>query len=158
MSKQCLDIEQMQHLKKLSVDTSKASMVLLWKDDEGNEMDWEEVQDELSHPEPMEMFRELYDAETGNYDHSYKKYCGVFTLQDIIDLLPTHIYDNSGSINILNIEQQIQDWTRVWNISYLSTSSFIKIVSSINNEFIDAAYEMLCWCIENGYIKTNKEE
>ena len=64
----------------------------------------------------------------------------------------------SRSIVVIDgyIEQQIQDWTRVWNISYLSTSSFIKIVSSINNEFIDAAYEMLCWCAENGYLKQNK--
>lgn len=32
----------------------------------------------------------------------------------------------------------------------------IKITES--KEPIDAAYEMLCWCIENGYVKVGKEE
>ena len=27
----------------------------------------------------------------------------------------------------------------------------------INEECIDAAYEMLCWCTENGYIKKEEE-
>lgn len=26
-----------------------------------------------------------------------------------------------------------------------------------SKEFIDAAYEMLCWCIENGYVKVENE-
>lgn len=34
--------------------------------------------------------------------------------------------------------------------------SIIKITES--KELIDAAYEMLCWCIENGYAKVGKEE
>lgn len=145
MSKQVLSIEQMQYLKELGVDTSKASMVLLWKDDEGNEMDWDEVQDELSHPEPMEMFKELYDAETGNYDHSYRKYCGVFTLQDILDLLPRSVDDEL----ILFIEKS----KHKWRIGYddVETDEIFEDFSDVN--MIDAAYEMLCWVIDNGYLK-----
>lgn len=145
MSKPVLSIEQMQYLKELGVDTSKASMVLLWKDDEGNEMDWDEVQDELSHPEPMEMFKELYDAETGNYDHSYRKYCGVFTLQDILDLLPRSVDDEL----ILFIEKS----KHKWRIGYddVETDEIFEDFSDVN--MIDAAYEMLCWVIDNGYLK-----
>lgn len=136
MSKQVLDIEQMKHLKELGVYTSKAS---------ANEYIISETESYCGYSRSIVVI----DGYIENYIEENK----TFTLQDILDLLPTHISDNSGSINILNIEQQIQDCTRVWNISYLSTSSFIKIVSSINNEFIDAAYEMLCWCAENGYLK-----
>lgn len=35
------------------------------------------------------------------------------------------------------------------------TRSMINITES--KEFIDAAYEMLCWCIENGYVKVENE-
>lgn len=151
MSKQCLDISQMQHLKDLGVDTSKASMVLLWKDDEGNEMDWDDVQDELSHPEPMEMFKELYDAETGNYDHSYRKYCGVFTLQDILDLLPVEIEKENR-----NYQLEVFRNPQRYFVSYYWLDNLLISLNEV--EFIDASYEMLCWCAENGYIKTNKEE
>lgn len=36
------------------------------------------------------------------------------------------------------------------------TRSMINITES--KEPIDAAYDMLCWCIENGYVKIGKEE
>ena len=152
MSKQVLSIEQMQHLKELGVDTSKTSMVLLWKDDEGNEMNWDDVQDELSHPEPMEIFKELYDAETGNYDHSYRKYCGVFTLQDILDLLPNVVISNNKYFKLC-IEMSGEKWC-----IYYYTADTTELISKDDIYLIDAAYEMLCWCIENRYIKTNKEE
>lgn len=148
MSKQVLSIEQMQHLKELGVDTSKASMVLLWKDDEGNEMDWDDVQDELSHPEPMEMFKELYDAETGNYDHSYRKYCGVFTLQDILDLLPEEIYTEENELVTLNIHFPNDGY---WEFSYMGLHKCMEFF--LEENVIDAAYEMLCWVIDNGYLK-----
>ena len=154
MSKQVLSIEQMKHLKELGVDTSKASMVLLWKDDEGNEMDWDEVQDELSHPEPMEMFKELYDAETGNYDHSYRKYCGVFTLQDILDLLPSTIdVKNSEEINEYWIEFGVSERDKsYWFVQYRSIEDSIYVIRE-NENLIDAAYEVLCWVIDNRYLK-----
>lgn len=161
MSKQVLSIEQMQHLKELGVDTSKASMVLLYKDYEGNEMDWDEVQDELSHPEPMEMFKELYDAETGNYDHSYRKYCGVFTLQDILDLLPKKIETKDScieSVFFLYVDFEYEKISYAVDVPYEGTLDYKSFKFNDYPSLIDAAYEMLCWCIENGYIKTNKEE
>lgn len=146
MSKQVLSIEQMQYLKELGVDTSRASMVSLWKDDEGNEMDWGDVQDELSHPEPMEMFKELYDAETGNYDHSHRSYCGVFTLQDILDLLPKEIEKDNR-----NYQLEIYRNPKRYYVSYYWLDNLLISLNEV--EFIDAAYEMLCWVIDNGYLK-----
>lgn len=150
MSKQCLDISQMQHLKELGVDTSKASMVCIYTDCNCDVIEWDDVQDELGHPEPMEMFKELYDAETGNYDHSYRKYCGVFTLQDILDLIPNKVDDEL----ILFIDKG----KHKWRIGYTDVSTEEIFEDFSDKNFIDAAYEMLCWCVENGYVETNKED
>lgn len=153
MSKQVLDIEQMQHLKELGVDTSKASMVLIYTDCNCDVIEWDDVQYELSHPEPMEMFKELYDAETGNYDHSYRKYCGVFTLQDILDLLPEEIYTEENELATLEIHFPNDGY---WEFSYMGIHKCMEFF--LEENIIDAAYEMLCFCIENGYVKTNKED
>lgn len=156
MSKQCLDISQMQHLKELGIDTSKASMVLIYTDCNCDVIEWDDVQYELSHPEPMEMFKELYDAETGNYDHSYRKDCGVFTLQDILDLLPKEMVDKDDDRFVLKVEYGIT--RKVWYIGYYYyDATFYDLLFSGEN-LIDAAYGMLCWCIENGYVETNKED
>lgn len=150
MGKQCLSIEQMKHLKELGVDTSNASMVLIYTDCNCDVIEWDDVQYELSHPEPMEMFKELYDAETGNYDHSYRKYCGVFTLQDILDLLPRSV----DSELLLFIDKG----KNKWRIGYTDIESNEIFEDFIDENFIEAAYEVLCWCIENGFVKTNKED
>lgn len=145
MSKQVLSIEQMQHLNRLGVDTSKASMVLLYFNDEGEIIDWYDA-DEFS-----EKFIQLYDAETGNYDHSYRMYCGVFTLQDILDLLPYTIEEN-----FLTITKDTMNNKVVYFIGYEDIDGAASPVF-INEYTIDSAYEMLCWCAENGYVETNKK-
>lgn len=139
MREQCLNIEQMQHLKKLGVDASKASMVLLYTDDEGEIIDWDEAD------EYPEKFTELHDAETGNYDHSYRKDCAVFTLQDILDLLPATVDDDYR----LYIDKGLVLYT----IGYVDAVSEEIYEDFRERELIDAAYDMLCWVVENGYLK-----
>lgn len=148
MKKQVLSIEQMQYLKKLGLDTSKASMVLIYIDDEGNTLDWEEAQDIFEHPEE---FEHLYDAETGNYDHSYRKDCGVFTLSDILDLLPNEITikDNNNEVYL-----GIYPNYGAWEVSY---GHVTVLEYFVDKDLKEAAYKMLCWCIEEEYIKTNRE-
>lgn len=148
MKKQVLSIEQMQYLKKLGLDTSKASMVLIYIDDEGNTLDWEEAQDIFEHPEE---FEHLYDAETGNYDHSYRKDCGVFTLSDILDLLPNEITrkDNNNEVYLGIVYPNYG----AWEVSY---GHVTVLEYFVDKDLKEAAYKMLCWCIEEGYIKTNK--
>lgn len=145
MSKQVLDIEQMKHLQKLGLDTSKASMVLLYTDDEGEIIEWDDV-DEFT-----EKFITLHDAETGNYDHSYRKNFGVFTVQDILDLLPKEIAKDgctwSASLYI-DYEDNI--------IAYGNTDRYgfeVYHEETICDNIIDALYQMLCWCIKNEYVK-----
>ena len=84
------------------------------------------------------------DADT-NYDHSRKTY----TLQDILDKLPCFI-----GKEVLTIQKLADSYTCLYIEPY--TRSMINITES--KEPIDAAYEMLCWCIENGYVKVRKEK
>ena len=84
------------------------------------------------------------DADT-NYDY----YCKTYTLQDILDKLPCFIVNQ-----VLTIQKLADSYTCLYMEPY--TRSMINITES--KEPIDAAYEMLCWCIENGYVKVRKEK
>lgn len=130
-SKQVLSIDQMKHLRELGLDTSDASMCVEWKEsDESNK-----VVNSL-------------DADT-NYDYYYPTY----TLQDILDKLPR-------SLNPFPSKQVLFSWTIGGNIiSYRSLGGIDLCFKHFTNDLlIDAAYEMLCWCIENGYILKESEQ
>ena len=107
MKNRVLNINQMVHLKELGVDTSKASMVIIARDEYGDEIEWSNLSykkdtdtfmydswdDDSDQPSPKEAYLEYLDAEDGEYDHSYRKENGAFILQDILELLPSRIED-----------------------------------------------------------------
>lgn len=129
MEKQVLSINQMQHLKELGVDTSKASMhwqFLPTADAIINETDELEEKPCLFVSQP-------------NMKHEYP----AFTLQDMLDIMPEII-----DAHIFTIEKEYGLWSCMYLESY--TRSIIRIKT--NKELINAAYEMLCWCAENGYL------
>lgn len=68
----------------------------------------------------------------------------AYTLQDILDKLPCFI-----GKEVLTIQKLADSYTCLYMEPYKITES---------KELIDTAYEMLCWCIENGYVKVGKEE
>ena len=70
-SKQVLSVEQMKHLQELGLDTSDASMVLIATDDDGITLLWEDAEKAIKHHWYNVCFN-LYYAETGSYDHSYR--------------------------------------------------------------------------------------
>lgn len=146
--KQVLSVEQMKHLKDLGVNTSDASMVLIATDDDGCILLWEDAEEAIKH-HLYDVYFNLYYVESSSYDHSYKEECGVFTLQDILDKLPCFI-----GKEVLTIQKLANSYTCLYMEPY--TKSMIKITES--KEPINAAYEMLCWCIENGYVKVGKEK
>lgn len=130
MSKQVLSIEQMKHLKELGVDTSKASMALIYTNGCGDDVDWDIVNEDF------------HKADIGQYNPYLRSIYGTFTLQDIIDLLPSNIegcYIEMGKRSV----------------SYSDYESARTIITKGRRYLIDAAYEMLCWCAEHGY-KLNK--
>lgn len=129
--KQALSIEQMKHLKELGLDTSDASMCFEWNESDSDNMVVTSM-----------------DADT-NYDY----YHGTYTLQDILGKLPVCLYD-FGKQYTIDIEPTFD---RFWCVSYEIDLYDIFVLKSSEN-LLDAAYDMLCWCIENGYVKVGMEE
>lgn len=133
-SKQVLSIEQMQHLQELGLDTSNASAFWCNPDRHG---DWSL---EFTYscggiiPQP----------------NRHDDLCPAYTLQDVLDALPKDISKDgctwSASLYI-DFENN--------RIAYGNTDRYgfeVYHEIMIEKDLIDAAYEMLCWCIENGHV------
>ena len=132
MSKQCLDVQQMQHLQELGM---KLDYNTLFKYVKFEDSDW--------------LLKPSSDL---NIIGISCKYIPVYTLQDVLDALPDFIDDYSliidmafGIIRYDNLK---------WDSPILKETYF----NDEDNYLIDAAYEMLIWCVENRYIETNKNE
>lgn len=132
MSKQVLDIKQMQHLKRLGVDTDKATMAYIIN--------------------ITDKYKPFLCLSSDAIDHvDFDNYAlGAFTLQDILDLIP-----RSVDAELLLF---IDKGKNKWRIGYTDIESNEIFEDFSDKNFIDAAYEMLCWCAENGFVKTNKED
>lgn len=146
MKNQTLSIEQMKHLKELGVYTSKASMVFIATDDDSCPLDWETALEVIS-AHLYEVSFELFDAESIYYDHSYRDDCGVFTLQDIIDALPKEI--KSGT-DVFRLTMFVIG--EMWTVCYSMSDEFDYYKEFESKSLLNAYYEMLCWCAENGYL------
>lgn len=72
-----------------------------------------------------------------------------FTLQDIFDMLPSQI-----DTHILNLQKKDGCWICFYMENY--TKSIVQLFSE--RECIDAAYNMLCWVIENKYLEFSNNE
>lgn len=128
--KQVLSVEQMKHLQELGLDASDASMC--WHD---------------------ECYPNISEDMKYNYGRCYLKLGNLigcfptYTLQDIIQKLPPSI-----NICMLHIYPAADLWYFVYMDSYTRTILSTKYSPDIMN----AAYQMLCWVIENGHLETNK--
>lgn len=137
MSKQVLSIEQMQHLEELGVDTSKANFYWHRTKSLNNYNDWDEWK---LHYGVLRLARGFTTINC--------QYVRTFTLQDILDLLPATVDDDYR----LYIDKGLVLWT-VWYVDAVSEEIYEDFRE---RDLIDAAYEMLCWCIVNGYVDTKK--
>ena len=132
MSKQCLDVQQMQHLQELGM---KMDYDTLYRYVKFEDTDW-----------LLKPFSDL------NIIGISFKYIPAYTLQDVLDLLPKsigveYIYD-------LCIFPESISYTQFIG-GEINDNLF---AVPINESLIDAAYYLLCWVIENGYVETNKNE
>ena len=140
-----LSIEQMTKLKELGVDTSKASMAI-YNIYAGEEKEYDILSSNGAFSEKQEHDRFGYGIH--NIVAFDKK--PVFTLQDIIELLPKSILINSVkhwfcvSPNCLLTEFQVM---------YFAGHDSYGVIKQ-NKSLLQAAYNMLIWVIENGYLKT----
>lgn len=136
MSKQVLDVQQMQHLQELGMDTRNASMCWI-KDTEGNQH--LSVHDEYC------------------YEASFMNPIPAYTLQDVLDALPKRICDKGtfylGCYDIMIDEHEI--CYAKWCGAEIE-STYVEM--DIKDNLIDAAYELLVWAIDNKFVETNKNE
>ncbi|WP_304241734.1 hypothetical protein [Phocaeicola plebeius] len=138
MSKQVLDIQQMQHLEELGVDTSKANFYWHRTKSLNNYNYWDEWK---LHYGVLRLARGFTTINC--------QYVRTFTLQDILDFLPTEIEKENQ-----NYQLEVFRNTKRHFVSYYWLDNLLISLNEV--EFIDAAYEMLCWCAENGYVDKKK--
>lgn len=118
-----LSIEQMSRLKELGVDVNPKGLGLIYQFDGGNS------------------YRLIYGESTCEDDMV------AFDLHDIIELLPKRLMSDFGDADL--IIQPNRDAT-VYVISYEPKNDIIAWFYDEN--IIEAAYLMLIWVIENGYL------
>ena len=136
MSKQVLDVQQMQHLQELGLDTSNASMC--WtKMSNGRGLafndEWISRGESLFEPVP------------------------AYTLQDVLDALTRwEIYYGFCPRITIDLSERLIRY-------HFKDKQYVKTVmksfdSNGTGCLIDAAYEMLCWAIEKKFVKTDKNK
>ena len=135
-SKQVLLFEQMTHLQELGLDTSDGSMCWCYALSYKNAK-WE-----------LEIYEDVINQKR---DSAFWEIIPTYTLQDILDKLPHYL-------NPFPSKQILFAWMIEKNaIAYRNVEDIDDCLKHFTDDLlIDAAYEMLCWCIENGYIKTNQ--
>lgn len=148
MSKQVLSIDQMKHLKELGLNIERASFLV----------HVDSLRDKYSESH-------IFNTSTSNSLFEYEvETFPVFTLQDLFSLLPKKITASEHQCSekgdfFLYIDYEypeisysvLDDWCP--GLNELKTVYIDK-----DTELIDAAYEMLCWCLENGYVEKDFED
>lgn len=129
ITKQVLSIKQMQYLVNLGLDTSDATMCWI-KTPKGREVAFN-------------------DDWTGRRE-SLLEPIPAYTLQDLLEKLPEFIKnpDTENSYEGLDIFPEGNDWIIHYGICEVTR----------NKNLIDAAYEMLCWCIGKKHIKKERRK
>lgn len=141
MSKQVLSIEQMKHLKELGVNDGKANFYWHRTKSLNNYEGWDEWK---LHYGVLRLAR--------GFTVINCEYVRTFTLQDILDLLPNLIESQDEGNNYwleFGTAMEDEEW---WYIRYMSVYG-VKLNYEEHVHLIEAAYEMLCWVIDNGYLK-----
>lgn len=136
-SKQVLSIEQMKHLQELGLDTGDASMC------------WCRAISHKSVTWELEIYEYVINQKL---DSNFGETTPTYTLQDILDKLP-HYLNPFPSKQILFVWMIERD-----TVAYRNVEDIDDCLKHFTDDLlIDAAYEMLCWCIQKGFVKTNKE-
>lgn len=136
-----LSFEQMQKLKELGIDTSKASMAV-YNIYAGEEKEYDILAVNGAFAEKQE--HDIFGYGIHNVVSFDKK--PVFTLQDIIELLPREVTDYADYQLLINKQRDS------YSVSYENTDSFL--VSFCRVELLDCLYEMILWVIDNNYLET----
>ena len=145
MSKQCLDVQQMQHLQEMGL---KLKETMLY---------WARCVDNnpraATHYEKWVLIKGN-NAQTVGLMHW--EFIPAYTLQDVLELLPKEIKPAEKCYWLrIDLADECLYYYRD-AIDLMERRG--KVFSYYGEELIDAAYNALCWCIEQGYVKTDKED
>lgn len=75
----------------------------------------------------------------------------IFTLSDLLEILPKSIRNSIPWIYGLNISWHDNKWNVVY-ITWFDTTRYNVIHACSSVELIDALYQFVVWCLDNGYI------
>ena len=139
MSKQCLDVQQMQHLQELGLKL-KPSLVHYYK---------------IINIDSCKWYLSVTIGDISEDSPTYQ-YIPAYTLQDVLELLPKEIKP-AEKCYWLRIDL-VDECLYYYRDAIDLTERRGKVFSYYGEELIDAAYNALCWCIEQGYVKTDKED
>ena len=103
----------------------------------------------------------MYSAVGGDYELMYgQSVCEddmkAFNLQDVIELLPAEIQTNDSNYYLVITKIAKDSYISAYDIDLQDGS--MNEVQFFSNDVLDAAYQMLIWVIEVGYLKTNTDE
>lgn len=136
MSKQCLDVQQMQHLQELGLDTSNASMY------------W------ISYNGISVSIPSNFHLPTSDNDYVI---CDAYTLQDVLNALPIEIkYKDKRCWLFVELADEVIGYYYE-NSHFEHKRVYYEMVMKDKN-LIDVAYKLLCWAINNKFVETNKNE
>ena len=147
MSKQCLDVQQMQHLQELGLELKETMLY------------WARCMD--NNPRAATHYGKWVlikgnNAQTVGLMHW--EFIPAYTLQDVLDALPRYVIDENGNKYYLQIEMMNTEFDD-WRVSYKSVGKDESPLGYFQAfQLIDAAVRMLVLCYEQGYVKTNKNE
>ena len=150
-SKQVLGVQQMQYLQELGLEMKETMLY------------WARCVD--NNPRAATHYGKWVlikgnNAQTVGLMHW--EFIPAYTLQDVLDALPIQIeiplHPECGKFE-LRIKRMVFNTGKVMHAVVYEKSDYIDwFVLQSHEELIDAAYEMLCWVIEQGYVETNKNE
>ena len=155
MKNHTLSIERMRHLRNLGVDTSKASMVLIATDDDSCSLDWGTALTAIS-AHLYEVSFELFDADSSYYNHSCRKDCGVFTLLDIINMLPEDVPCKYARYPLGKACLELGKDYAGYSYTDMNDEHDYEVCFGGHEDILVEVYNLLCWCAENGYLNNNQ--
>ena len=149
-NKICLDIEQMNHLSDLGLDVSNASMCYCKVEEDAEEDDYLLAFKELVHKKGGLLY--YYDSFTKK-DYLLSAVIYSYTLQDIFGILPKDIRIESIDRQCYLFVDLSDGFIGYYYVSQLMSDKWYHFEAVMNDEnMLDAAYYLLCWCIEQGLI------
>lgn len=143
MSKQILGVQQMQHLQELGLEL-KPSLLHYYKVISEDNVKW---------------YLSLTIGDILDCSPRYR-YIPAYTLQDIIELLPSLIRIKDVDYWLEMGKSNLPDEKDAYYVMYVDFkyNMLVYFGSRESHSLIDEVYEMLCWCVENGHVETDKNK